>query len=145
MPFTINDLQLRAEIEEVVVRYATAIDHRDWDLFRTVFTDNAHIDYGPLMGSFDDADAFTDFMRKAHAAAGRSIHRMTNVTVTPGEAIAAVTYGDSIILEAANEANYDHGAASYSDTFERTTDGLKISSRTASIVLYEKLTTNLAV
>ncbi|WP_066376555.1 nuclear transport factor 2 family protein [Herbidospora mongoliensis] len=142
---TTADLVLRAEIEELVTRYATAIDHRDWDLFRSVFADDARIDYGPLMGTWDDADVFTDFMRQVHAPAGRSIHRMTNITVKPGDVLAAVTYGDSIILEAANEANYDHGAASYDDTFVRTETGLKISSRTTRVVLFEKLTTNIAI
>ena len=145
MSFTTAELELRAEIEELVTRYATAIDHRDWELFRSVFADDAHIDYGPLMGVWDDAAVFTEFMAQAHAAAGRSIHRMTNVVVARGGALAAVTYGDSIILDAANEANYDHGAAAYDDTFVRTDAGLKIASRKTSVVLYEKLTSNLAV
>ena len=135
---------LRDEVEDLVIRYATAIDLRDWDLFRTVFADDAHIDYGPLMGTWDDADTFTAFMRDAHAGAGRSIHRMTNIVVTPGEPVTARTYGDSLILDAADETTGDHGAAAYDDTFVRTGDGLKISRRVTRIVVYEKFTGNLA-
>jgi len=138
------DRALRDEIEELVTRYATALDLRDWDMLRTVFADDAHIDYGPLMGTWDDADEFTAFMRQAHASAGRSIHRMTNIVVAPGGALAARTYGDSIILDAANEANGDHGAAIYDDTFVRTPDGLTIAGRRTQVVLYEKFTGNLA-
>jgi len=135
---------LRDEVEELVTRYATAIDLRDWELFRTVFTDDARIDYGPLMGSFEGGEAFTAFMKAAHAGAGRSIHRMTNIVLQPGVGIASRTYGDSIILNAADETTGDHGAASYDDTFVRTDDGLKISSRLASIVLYEPISGNRA-
>ena len=142
---TSADLALRAEIEELVTRYATAIDHRDWELFRSVFTDSAHIDYGPLMGSWDDADEFTGFMKAAHAPAGRSIHRMTNVVVTTVDPITATTYGDSLILDGSDESTGDHGAAKYIDEFERTADGLRISRRTTEVVVYEKVSGNLAV
>ena len=139
------DRALRDEIEELVTRYATAIDRRDWALFRSVFADDAHIDYGPLMGAWDDVDEFTEFMRAAHAPAGRSIHRMTNIVVAPGEPLAARTYGDSLILDGADEANGNHGAASYDDTFVRTDAGLKIASRITNVIVYEPFSGNLAV
>jgi hypothetical protein len=138
------DVTLRAEVEDLIMRYATAIDRRDWDLFRSVFADNAHIDYGPLMGTWDNADAFTAFMRQAHASAGRSIHRMTNIVISAQETVSARSYGDSLILNAADETNGDHGAAAYDDIFTRGADGLRISSRTTTIVLYEKFAGNLA-
>ncbi|MFM9377254.1 nuclear transport factor 2 family protein [Gordonia sp. VNK21] len=34
-----------AEIARLLTRYATAVDARDWDLYRTVFTPDAWIDY----------------------------------------------------------------------------------------------------
>jgi len=33
------------EIAALLTRYARAVDSRDWDLYRSVFTDDAHIDY----------------------------------------------------------------------------------------------------
>ena len=38
----------RQDISEVLVRYATGIDRRDWPLFRTVFTDDCELDYGEI-------------------------------------------------------------------------------------------------
>jgi hypothetical protein len=136
---------LRADIESVVHRYATAIDRRDWDLFRTAFSEDAQIDYGPLMGSFVGTDAFTEFMRQAHAPAGRSLHRMTSIVITSTDPIRAQTYGDSIVLHASDESLGDHGAASYDDEFVRTPAGLRISRRTAQLVLFEPISGNRAL
>ena len=33
------------EITALLNRYARAVDTKDWDLYRSVFTDDAHIDY----------------------------------------------------------------------------------------------------
>lgn len=47
----------RAEITDLVTRYVTAVDRRNWDLYRSVFTDDAHIDYtavGGIAGSVEE-------------------------------------------------------------------------------------------
>jgi hypothetical protein len=43
-----TDRDDRQDISELLVRYATGIDRRDWPLFRTVFTDNCELDYGEV-------------------------------------------------------------------------------------------------
>jgi hypothetical protein len=42
-----------ADIARLLYRYARAVDTKDWDLYRSVFTDDAHIDYssaGAIVG-----------------------------------------------------------------------------------------------
>jgi 3-phenylpropionate/cinnamic acid dioxygenase small subunit len=42
------------EIQQLLARYARALDTRDWELYRSVFTEDAFIDYaaaGPLASS----------------------------------------------------------------------------------------------
>ena len=70
----------RTAVGEVVVRYATAIDTRDWDLFRTCFTEDCRAEYGAT-GSWNDLDSFARFMEEIHARCGHSLHRITNVVV----------------------------------------------------------------
>ena len=48
----------RLEIAEVLLRYATGIDRRNWSLFRTVFTDDCDLDYGEI-GAWHGAEAVT--------------------------------------------------------------------------------------
>jgi hypothetical protein len=59
-----TDLQTvldRLEIDDLLTRYATAIDGRDWDLLDTVFTPDAHLDYrtaAGIDGSFPEVKAW---------------------------------------------------------------------------------------
>lgn len=50
----------RLAIEDLLTRYASAVDRRDWGLYRSVFTDDAHIDYtsaGGIAGSLEEVVA----------------------------------------------------------------------------------------
>ena len=49
----------KEQITEVLIRYATGIDSKDWPLFRSCWADEVDLDYGEL-GEFTDPDAFTD-------------------------------------------------------------------------------------
>ena len=69
------------QIGDLLVRYATGIDRRDWDLFRTVFTEDCELDYGDI-GVWRGVDAVVDFMIAAHDMAGHTLHRITNATVS---------------------------------------------------------------
>ena len=47
----------RIEIDDLLTRYASAIDSRDWALLDTVFTHDAHLDYrsaGGVAGEYPE-------------------------------------------------------------------------------------------
>ena len=67
-------------IVAVLVRYATAIDTRDWALLRSCFTPDVVADYTDI-GSWDGADPLLDFMVEAHAGLSASQHRMSNFVI----------------------------------------------------------------
>ncbi|MEC9424872.1 MAG: nuclear transport factor 2 family protein [Actinomycetota bacterium] len=51
----------RISVEDLLTRYATAVDQRDWDLYRTVFTPTAEVDYtsaGGIAGPLDEVVEF---------------------------------------------------------------------------------------
>ncbi len=51
----------RLEIDDLLVRYATAIDRRDWALLDTVFAEDAHLDYrsaGGIRGTYPEVRAW---------------------------------------------------------------------------------------
>ena len=54
----------RQDISEVLVRYATGIDRRDWPLFRTVFAADCQLDYGEI-GTWQGS-------RRCHRVHGRN-------------------------------------------------------------------------
>lgn len=135
------DLATRAAISDLLHRYSTGIDTRDWTLFRSVFTNDARIDYGPALGTFNDADAFTATMSGGHDSLGSTIHRISNIVITPGTPLRVRSYGDNINLEPGNQKGH-HGAAYYDDEIVHTNDGLKVAARTLTMVLFEPVTTN---
>lgn len=58
----------RQDISDVLLRYATGIDRRDWELFRTAFTKHCELDCGEI-GTWHGVEAVTEFMETSHALA----------------------------------------------------------------------------
>jgi len=50
MALTLETLIARAEISDVVNRYATGIDRRDWTLYRSIFADEVDFDFTTWSG-----------------------------------------------------------------------------------------------
>nr|WP_208411030.1 nuclear transport factor 2 family protein [Mycolicibacterium fluoranthenivorans] len=111
-----------------MIRYATGIDRRDWPLFRTVFTADCALDYGEI-GAWNGVDAVTEFMVLAHAGAGHTMHRLSNMAITvTGDTAIARTYLDALIL-AADNASGVSAIGFYDDELVRTGDGWRIARR----------------
>jgi 3-phenylpropionate/cinnamic acid dioxygenase small subunit len=118
----------RQEISDLLVRYATGIDRRDWPLFRTVFAEGCELDYGEI-GVWKGVDAVTDFMEQAHAMAGYTMHRLTNQVITiEGDKATARTYIDGVIMLSDNQAGVN-ALGFYDDQVVRTADGWRIARR----------------
>lgn len=118
----------RADITEVLLRYATGIDRRDWETFRTAFTEDCVLDYGDI-GSFSGVDAVTAFMDQSHAMAGHTMHRLSNFVITlDGDTATARTYVDGLIL-AADNASGVNAVGFYDDDLVRTDQGWRIARR----------------
>ncbi|MBV9515700.1 MAG: nuclear transport factor 2 family protein [Mycobacteriaceae bacterium] len=118
----------REDIAEVLLRYASGIDRRDWLLFRTVFTDDCELDYGEI-GTFHGVDAITEFMELSHSAAGHTLHRLTNQAITvDGNRAEARTYVDGLIMAADNKSGVN-AIGYYDDEIVRAGDGWRIARR----------------
>lgn len=67
------------EISALLSRYARAVDTKDWALYRSVFTDDAYVDYssaGVIAGSRDEV---ADWLSQAFTAIAMSMHYITNI------------------------------------------------------------------
>lgn len=118
----------REDIVDVLIRYATGIDSRDWPLFRTVFTDECTLDYGEI-GTWNGVAAVTEFMDRAHAAAGHTMHRLSNHAIAiTGDTATARTYVDGLIMAADNNSGVN-AVGFYDDELVRTPEGWRISRR----------------
>jgi 3-phenylpropionate/cinnamic acid dioxygenase small subunit len=127
----------RQDIADVLVRYASGIDRRKWGLFRSCFADGCEADYGDI-GTWNDAEEFTTFMRKMHEPLGSTLHRITNETVElQGEDEAtARSYVDALVMGPDNGSAY-RIAGYYDDELVRDGDGWKITRRRFTMVHLE--------
>lgn len=71
----------KLEIQEQLARYARGVDTKDWELWRSVFTEHAVVDYsrsGVICGSRDEV---ATFLGEAFAAIEWATHHITNVEI----------------------------------------------------------------
>ena len=130
----------KQEIAEVLVRYATGIDRRNWDVFRSCFTADCLAEYEGI-GTWESADAITDFMATAHARMGHTMHRISNIAIdvhANGDRAAARCYVDGILMAADEESGFNP-MGFYDDELVRTPDGWRIAHRTFTMVTFRTL------
>jgi hypothetical protein len=62
---TLQEISDRLEVHDVLIRYCYAVDDRDWDAYRQVFTPDAVIDDTVTGGVRSGVEEHVAFMRKA--------------------------------------------------------------------------------
>lgn len=118
----------RQEISDVINRFATGIDRRDFSLFRTVFTEDCRVEMGDY-GAFDGVDAIARFEESSHAQAGHTLHRMTNHAIDIDDNHAkARSYVDAWIMSQDNASGINV-VGFYDDELVRTERGWRIKRR----------------
>jgi len=124
----------QAQIAEVLIRYATGIDSKDWTLFRSCWTDDIDVDYGDL-GHFETADALTDLMTRIHDGMGPTYHRISNLAIlVDGNRATARSYVHALLMAIPGDSSsWVDALGHYDDELVRTTDGWRIDKRTTHI------------
>ena len=117
----------RNAVTDVLVRYATGIDTRDWVLLRSCFTDDCDADYGDI-GHWHGGDEITAWMARTHDPLGPSMHRLSNIALSREEGeIRTRTYVHAMIVLPDRSAVHAYG--SYDDDFVVVGDGPRICRR----------------
>lgn len=119
-----------ALIEQVLVRYATGIDTRNWDLLRTCFTDDVRADYGDI-GSWHSAHGLVGFMDEAHRGFGATNHLLTNFAIdVDGDRATSRCYVHAVLVLLDDAGTWFDSVGSYDDVLVRAADGWRIAART---------------
>ncbi len=71
----------RIEIADLLTRYARAVDTRDWELYRQVFTPSAHIDYTSAGGVAGDLETVAAWLEQTLAGFDMTQHLISNLEV----------------------------------------------------------------
>jgi len=70
-----------AEITALLNRYARAVDGKDWELYRSVFTEDAHIDYSSAGAVVGNREEVVEWFAANFGVLPWSMHYITNVEV----------------------------------------------------------------
>jgi 3-phenylpropionate/cinnamic acid dioxygenase small subunit len=129
---TVGELSDRIEIQDLLVRYARAIDTKDWDLLDTCFTADAQVDYtssGGIAGRYPEV---RQWLAKALAIFPVAVHYVTNSTVElKGDRASARTYlYNPMQMRGADGTNQSFTVGGiYHDQLVRGPSGWRISER----------------
>lgn len=73
------------EIAALLSRYARAVDTKDWDLYRSVFTEDAVIDYSSAGAAVGTRDEVVDWFAANFGVIPWTMHYITNVETEFGQ------------------------------------------------------------
>jgi hypothetical protein len=124
----------REAIRECIFRYCRGIDRQDEKALRSAYWPDASDKHGPFNGS---ATAFVDYALARLRSSDRSVHHVTNMSVTlAGTQAAAETYWLALQREpdAAGTLKEVFMSGRYIDRFEKRGDEWRIAART---VMYD--------
>jgi hypothetical protein len=79
MSLTIQQISDRLEIQDVLTRYCYAVDDRDWDTYRQLFTADAVIDDTVTGGIRSGVEEHVAYLRKALSKVVMSQHAISTV------------------------------------------------------------------
>jgi 3-phenylpropionate/cinnamic acid dioxygenase small subunit len=140
MGLTQQEIADRIEIQDLMVRYARAIDTKDYGLLDTCFMPDAHVDYvssGGTKGPYPEVRAW---LEKALAPFPAMMHLVANNQVElNGDQANSRTY----VINPMGFPNKDGSlhvftvAAHYVDKLVRTPDGWRIAERIEETVLMD--------
>jgi SnoaL-like domain len=68
-----------ADIARLLYRYARAVDTKDWDLYRSVFIQDAQIDYSSAGIPAGSRDEIAEFLSQGFTSIPWSMHYITNI------------------------------------------------------------------
>jgi 3-phenylpropionate/cinnamic acid dioxygenase small subunit len=71
----------RLEINDLLTRYAHAVDSKDWTLYRSVFTDGAFIDYESAGGIKGNRETVAKWLEQTMANFPMTQHLISNIDV----------------------------------------------------------------
>ena len=129
------DIRLLADrlaIDDLLTRYAHAIDRKDYELLDTVFTPDAHVDYtaaGGVAGAYPEVRAW---LEKTLAMFPMTQHTVTNRRVAiDGDTATSVSYFSNpmSLPEKEGKTPMFFVGGYYHDRLRRTPDGWRIIER----------------
>jgi 3-phenylpropionate/cinnamic acid dioxygenase small subunit len=129
----LEEIADRIEIDDLLTRYATGVDRRDWDLWETCFTPDAHIDYSAFGGTKGGVQEVRRWLDEVMVRFPMSQHMVMNreVAITGDTATARSGFYNPMALPTGrgDERQLFFCGGYYCDKLVRTPQGWRIRER----------------
>lgn len=133
MTLSLQELSDRAELQQLVVDYANAIDARDWNALDRVFTADAYIDYRAMGGVDGKYPQIKEWLGQALKSFPAYMHLVGNFrcTITGDAATGEVACFNPMVVPRPGGAGSDVMFLGlwYVDRYIRTREGWRIAER----------------
>ena len=131
MPFSIEQLSDRAEIHDLLVREAHALDKGDWDAWEQTFTPDADIDYSENDGDRGNPSEIRPWLSETYATFPAAQHLSSNaeIKLDGDRATARTMQYICVELIYQGEKRVVLSGIWFHDEFARAADGWRISKR----------------
>jgi len=128
---SLQEISDRLEIQELLGKYAHAVDSCDWELYRSVYTEDAIIDYTTFGAPVGTVDEIIDFLAAAMPHMKSTQHAVMNITLKiDGDTASGRTICyNPMVREVDGKESVSIYGLWYNDTFVRTADGWKFKTR----------------
>lgn len=122
----VQDVADQIDIGNLLTRYCRAVDSKDWTLYRSLLTDDAHLDYSAaslFVGGPDDA---VEYLTRHQESISVGMHYVTNVESRVGGDAASVVamWFNAVALPRTEGITFFHGR--WHDELVRSESGWRI-------------------
>ena len=145
MTLTIQEISDRIEINDLLIRYCTAVDRRDWDAFDDIFTEDCLIDYRAMGGSRGGLAETKDFLAKIMPGFVAHQHMISNSSVElNGDTAKCRTMCHNPMVTSTQDGvpHVFFCGLWYCDELVRTIDGWRIAERVEEKSYFHNLPKN---
>jgi 3-phenylpropionate/cinnamic acid dioxygenase small subunit len=136
----VTEREDKDDIKELLVRYAWAIDDKDWDALDTVFLPDAYLDYSSNPGGVEGPyPEIREWLAKSLAPFPVTQHLVTNMDVrVDGDRATSRTMVYNPMGAATREGplHYFFLGGRYDDELVRTADGWRIAKRVETLLWF---------
>ena len=129
---TLQDISDRIQIQDLLARYALAIDTKNWALLDTCFTSGAEVDYTSTGGEKGPYPQIRRWLEKVLSSFAVTVHHIGNISVElDGDRARARTYlwNPMGFQQADGTLHWFVVSAHYVDALVRTGEGWRIQQR----------------
>lgn len=121
----------RLQLVDLCTRYGVGVDRKDWDLFRSCFTDDAVIDYTAMGGPRHPRDAMIEWLSQVMQPFVGCQHFVLNqeIEIDGDTARGRIGFYNPMPLQTEDGTLFFLCGGWYIDEYRRTPEGWKISSR----------------